>query len=116
MSEKKLLDSQKLLDANFFEQAILSAYSSMFHLGRALLFNDGISEKSHYCLIEYLRQNYVRSGKISQKVILLMDTFRLCRHDVMYGLVPSKSSKEDAISAINNAKDLRSAVIKILGK
>jgi len=34
----------------------------------------------------------------------------------MYGLVPSKSSKEDAISAINTAKDLRIEILKILKK
>jgi len=41
----------------------------MFQGARALLFKDGCVERSHYCVVEYLKRHYVQSGKLDQSHI-----------------------------------------------
>lgn len=48
MSDRALKQAEKLMEHEFYEQAILYSYTAMFQGARALLFKDGITEKSHY--------------------------------------------------------------------
>ena len=86
--------------------AIVSAYSAMFHAGRAILFRDGVMEKSHVCLIDYLRENYVPSGKLPHGLIFSMDAFREERHHVMYSLDPTPPPSSDAKSALDTSRQM----------
>ena len=63
----------------------------MFHAGRALLFRDGIQEKSHYCLLVYLKEKY--TGRISAGILSSMDAYREERHEVLYSLEKTKISQ-----------------------
>ncbi|MDD4446734.1 MAG: HEPN domain-containing protein [Methanothrix sp.] len=45
--------------------AISSAYLAVFHSARAVLFRDGVREKSHYCIGLYL-QRYVEDGTLEE--------------------------------------------------
>ncbi len=56
MSDRAIKQAEKLMEHGFYEQVILYSYTAMFQGARALLFKDGITEKSHYCVIEYLRK------------------------------------------------------------
>src|SRR3989338_7680879 len=58
ISEKFLKSAEKTLEIEEFEISVIAAYDSLFHSARALLFRQGIAEKSHYCLIEALRELY----------------------------------------------------------
>ncbi|MCD4842461.1 MAG: HEPN domain-containing protein [Methanosarcinales archaeon] len=69
MSARALEQAEKLMEHEFYEQVILYSYTSMFQGARALLFKDGIIEKSHYCVVEYLKENYLKTGKLDQKLI-----------------------------------------------
>jgi len=52
---KKALEMAEYLFSNeFYEESIVSSYTSMFQAARALLFRDGIIEKSHACVVAYL--------------------------------------------------------------
>lgn len=51
MAAKALEQAEQLMEHEFYEQAILYSYTSMFKASRALLFRDGIFEKSHYCVV-----------------------------------------------------------------
>lgn len=110
----KLEEANKLLEAGFLDSAMLCAYTSMFHSARAILFNDGVYEKSHYCLIQYLREKYVKTGKLEPKFITIMDANRISRHEVMYGLEPTKLEPQDVHTAIENAKQMAGAIKKLL--
>jgi uncharacterized protein (UPF0332 family) len=58
MAEVKRQRAQDLFDNAFFEESIVSSYTSMFQAARALLFHDGVIEKSHACVVAYLREHY----------------------------------------------------------
>lgn len=110
----KLAEAKGLSKAGFASVAVVSAYASMFHSARALLYRDGIQEKSHYCLIAYVRETYVVSGKLPAGLITVMDAFRSARHDVMYGFGTATVKKSDEDLAIRNADALLGAVVKLL--
>lgn len=109
------MQAKELAQAEFWDVAIISAYAAMFHAGRALLFRDGISEKSHYCLILYLEENYAKKGKIKSEFITLMDAFREERHGILYSLEDIDSGESEANEAVETAKKLLEAVKKLLG-
>jgi uncharacterized protein (UPF0332 family) len=113
VSAEKLTEAKKLLEAGFLDSALLYAYTSMFHSGRALLFKDGISEKSHYCLIKYLSEEYVKKGRLSAKLITAMDSFRSSRHDTMYGLTATKSKPQDVTLAVDIAQQMLNEITNL---
>ena len=86
VAEIKLEEAEQALNHTLFDAAIILAYTAMFHAARAILFRDGIVEKSHMCLIEYLRETYVKTGKLSQTAVNILDTLRIDRHETLYGL------------------------------
>lgn len=113
-AESHLNEAENLAKAGFKKVSVVIAYASMFHAGRALLFKDGIIEKSHYCLIVYLREKYVINDKLSTELITVMDSFREERQDVMYGLEIPELNKDDEKVAIENARKMINEVKKLL--
>lgn len=114
VAEEKLWEAEKLAKAGFESTALVTAYSSMFHCGRALLFKDGVVEKSHYCLIQYLKENYVKTGKIGGGVVTMMDSFREERHDVLYSLEGITIKASECKAAVEVARRLFEAVKSLL--
>ncbi|MFA5382890.1 MAG: HEPN domain-containing protein, partial [Candidatus Micrarchaeia archaeon] len=55
IAEKYLDKAKKVFDHRMDDVAILLAYSSAFHASRAILFKEGVSERSHYAVCEYLK-------------------------------------------------------------
>jgi uncharacterized protein (UPF0332 family) len=102
------------MEHGFFEQVVLYSYTAMFQGARALLFKDGIFEKSHYCVVEYLKRNYVRSGKLQQNHIHWLDTYRIERHETLYGLEKMDIREEDAQNAITSAKEFLKAINELI--
>jgi uncharacterized protein (UPF0332 family) len=80
---KNLEDAKKQVDAGLFRWAFIAAYTSMFHAGRALLYRDGVKERSHYCIYIYLKEKY--SEKIEAKYFNELNLLREQRHRTMYG-------------------------------
>lgn len=109
---KKLEKAKKLHSANFFEEAVVSAYSSMFHAARAVLYKDGFKEKSHYALYVYLNEKY--GGKIEKKLLIQFDYLRQERHDVMYALEETKLANEEVNAAISISRDFIEAIRKLV--
>ena len=115
IAAEKLGKARKLLKASFAEEAVVSAYASMFHLGRALLFRDGGRVKSDYCVVVYLREMYVKTGKLGAALITVMDSFREERHEVMYGMGGISVKEEEADAAIENAENMLRGVKMLIG-
>lgn len=109
-----LSEAEGLEKAGFYRMSVVTAYAAMFHAGRALLFRDGVVEKSHYCLALYLRKNYGESGKLPVGLITALDGLREERHDVLYGFSGAKLENEDAESAIESAGRFIEAVARLL--
>ena len=114
MSERAMKQAEKLMEHEFYEQAILYSYTAMFQGARALLFKDGIIEKSHYCVIEYLKKNYVQSGKLNQSHIHWLDTYRIERHETLYGLENISVNEKDASNAITSARTFLDAIRRLI--
>jgi uncharacterized protein (UPF0332 family) len=75
MAEVKKERAFALLESDFFEESTISSYTSMFQSARALLFHDGIIEKSHAFVVAYLKEHF--SSKLGQNMINWLDTYRL---------------------------------------
>jgi uncharacterized protein (UPF0332 family) len=72
-------------DAGSLRSAIMAAYMGYFHAARAVLFRDGVREKSHYCIGVYL-ESYRDSGLVEDEWVLQFDHMRRMRQNDQYGL------------------------------
>jgi uncharacterized protein (UPF0332 family) len=113
ISETKLNEAQKALSHGLFDAATILAYTAMFHAARSILFRDGIIEKSHVCLIEYLREKYVYTRKMSEAVINSLNTLRIERHETLYGLV-TETSGEEAKFSLKEATEFIETIKQLL--
>ncbi len=81
MAESDLVEAQTTYSSGSHVWAVVQAYTSMLNCARAILFFNGIKEKSHFCTVEYLRANYYRDyGDLIDK----LDTLRRERHLSLY--------------------------------
>lgn len=110
IADVKLKEAKKLFSSDFFGNSLLSAYTSMFHSARALLYNDGVQEKSHYATYFYVKEKF--SGKISKGIMVAFNAYRDVRHELLYGY--SQIAKEDSKSALLDAENFLKEVKKIL--
>ena len=67
--------------------ATIALYNAVFHAGRAILFSDGIKEKSHYCLQKYLEAKSKKPDIINLDDIALFDSLRGIRQETQYNLI-----------------------------
>ena len=111
IAESRLERAKEALKINIFDFVILESYMSMFHAARALLYKDGIQEKSHYAISIYLKEKY--SSKIPLPVINFLEIHRTERHEAMYGL-EYKPEKKDAGLALKDAEIFIKEIKKII--
>ncbi len=83
LAETRIEKAHEEIQVELFDDALISAYGSMFHTSRALLFRDGYKERSHYAICEYIREKY--SGKLEARFINELNILRTIRHKVIYG-------------------------------
>jgi uncharacterized protein (UPF0332 family) len=114
MADLKKERAQDLFENEFFEESIVSSYTSMFQAARALLFHDGVIEKSHACVVAYLREHY--SSELGQDKINWLDTYRLERHESFYGLEKSNIDKQEAEDALLKSEKFLKSIQKILNQ
>jgi len=103
--------SEKSLGAGAYDAALLTAYSSMFHAARAVLFSDGVVEKSHYAVCIYLGERHSDLGK---EFVNGFDLYRLLRHSTAYDLDTS-IGLDDAEKAFKFAENFLAKVKVYLG-
>lgn len=106
VSERYLSEAKKSLMVEAYELSIIGAYGSIFHSARAVLFNDGVSERSHFAIYEYLKEKHKPLGI---EYINSFNLYRKLRHSVAYGL-DSVVRKDDAKEAIDFAEEFLSRV------
>jgi len=112
MAKVKNERARDLFENGFFEESIVSSYTSMFQAARALLFHDGVVEKSHACVVAYLREKY--SSKLGQNKISWLDTYRLERHESFYGLEKLDSDMAEAEDALEKAEKFLESIQQIM--
>jgi uncharacterized protein (UPF0332 family) len=107
MAEKYLKKSKLVCRDKTYDISFLTAYLSMFHSARALLFKKGYKERSHFCLFEFIRNEYNE-----QEIIRLAEighNYRETRRLIQYeGSLCSESMAKscitDAETFLNTAK------------
>lgn len=114
-AKSRLVDAEQSLSAGIFNGAVFFAYASMFHVAKAILFRDGVREKSHKCVVIYLNEKYGKEGIIPLKLIHSLDSHRMERHDIVYGF-DFVATKDDAESAVEDAREFIDIGEKILKK
>jgi uncharacterized protein (UPF0332 family) len=96
---------------NYYDTSYLMAYNSLFHSARALLFKKGYTERSHYCLILFLKKEYTGYDEII-KYLNFLNLYRSFRESIQYS--GDLCSKEDAIEIKKSAKEFLKMVINII--
>lgn len=90
-----------------YKYATITAYYSMFHAARALIYSKGYREKSHYYLVVALQALFVDKGLIEEELAKDFHTAMVLRESADYH---GEFSKEGAESSIESAtKFLRKA-------
>lgn len=85
-AELFLSDAGDLIKIGKERMATIALYNAFFHTARALLFKDGIKERSHFCLARYLEEKYVHKKLLTAKFLNYLDTLRDARHETQYSL------------------------------
>jgi uncharacterized protein (UPF0332 family) len=109
-----LSEAGKNLEAEALRSAVSSAYLAVFHSARAVLFRDGVREKSHYCIGLYL-QKYVEKGVLEEEWPMLFDRIRSIRHSDQYSFM-SKPTEDEVLAGIDLAKRFIERMKRLLGE
>ena len=110
-AEADLKDSQDVLEVGKAKLATISAYYSMFHAARALLYSKGYREKSHFCLRAALKNLFVDSNLLEESFLDSYDLAKDLRENADY---KSEFSKEGADQLINKARQFLNKAKKLL--
>jgi uncharacterized protein (UPF0332 family) len=100
-AENDLRRAKKTFDEEDYKWATIQAYYSILHAARALLFDKGYREKSHFCLKASIQALYADEGILDQKYVDDFDTTMLLRETADY---KSDFSKDGAKSSLENAE------------
>lgn len=110
IAEKYTKKAEKIFESGVFDISFLTLYISIFHSVRALLYYKGYTERSHFCLFEFVREEFdepeiKRLAEISQN-------YRETRHMIQYE--GSLCSEASAREAITDAKNFLKSVKRII--
>lgn len=105
--------SEGNLDMKYYDIALICAYNSMLHASRALLFRDGIKERSHICIVLYLREKYVKQGILQDRFVNILDIARKSRHKTQYGGRVGVTRSE-VLTLINDSKEFMGVIEEIV--
>ncbi len=107
-----LSEAMKNKASEAYKSAISSLYLAIFHSARAVLFRDGVREKSHYCVGVYL-EKYVDEGVLEEDWVLIFDRIRSVQHTDQYSF-QTHPSKEEVDSGIDIARKFVDRMEKLL--
>jgi uncharacterized protein (UPF0332 family) len=107
-----LFEAEKNLENNTFKSAHISTYLAFFHSARAILFRDGVREKSHYCIGIYL-EKYVNSGDLEEEYVMVFDRMRSARNTDQYSF-QTAPSPEEVKSGIREAQKFIKRIKQLL--
>lgn len=126
----EFLRAEKNLENEAYKSAHISTYLALFHSARAILFRDGVREKSprklcfrgieniifecHYCIGIYL-EKYVNSRDLEEEYVMLFDRMRSARNTDQYSFqIPP--SPEEVKSGIESAGDFIDRMNQLLNE
>jgi uncharacterized protein (UPF0332 family) len=108
-AKSDLKDAKESLNRKKFKWATIQGYYSTFHSARAVLFDKGYREKSHYALLVAIRE--LCPNEIGQSLIREFEHGMYLRQEADYGL---KFSRDGALNALDTASKLLERAVVIL--
>ena len=114
LAYKDLERAGRLMESEFYMESRLLSYTGMFQAARSLLFKDGVFERSHVCVVEYLKKNYVNNHILDITFVNWLNTLRVARHESLYGLDMIDVSKVDAEDSYDKASRFVDKILHIL--
>jgi uncharacterized protein (UPF0332 family) len=111
IAQLRLKEAQNTLKLKIYRYVVMESYTAMFHASKALLYKDGVQEKSHFAVYIYLKEKY--SDKIPINVINFLNVHRIERHEAFYGL-EYQPQEEDALMALKDAESFIQEIGKLL--
>jgi len=94
-ADSDLQEARISFDNKKFKWATIQGYYSIFHSGRALLYNKGFREKSHRSLLMAIRELY--SNEINPSMFDDFDDAMDLREEADYGLIFSEEGDSEVI-------------------
>jgi len=106
-----LKDAKESIERKKFKWATIQGYYSMFHSARALVFEKGYREKSHYALLVVLRELY--PNEIEHSLIREFEHGMYLRQEADYGLKFSERGALDVIETAEKLLEKAKAILRI---
>ena len=94
-----------------YKWSTIQSYYSMFHAARALLYNQGYRERSHYCLVLGIRELYVNKNLLSHTLVEALQLGKTLRENADYYGDFSQTGAQDML---DKAKEFLEKTKKIL--
>jgi len=104
-------DAKESLNLKKHKWATIQGYYAMFHSARALLFQKGFREKSHYALLAAIRELY--ANEIERSLLQEFEHGMYLRQEADYGLKFSESGARDVIETAEKLLGRVLAILKI---
>jgi len=111
LSMENIEDAVENLRIHCYRVVAILSYTAMFHAARAILFKDGVKERSHECIPVYLKEKYPELETLAN----VLDSYRRLRHDAIYGLDFVIDEKE-AQASLESSKELLDKIKIFIGK
>lgn len=100
LSMNNIEDATENLSIHRYRVVAILSYTAMFHAARAILYRDGIKERSHECIPLYLKEKYPELETLAN----ILDSYRRFRHNAIYGL-DFGMDEADARASLNSSKE-----------
>ena len=113
IAEFFLKEAEDQLEMNKEVMDALALYNAYFHAVRALLFNDGVKERSHFCIARYLEEEYVLKSRINVKFLNAYETIMSLRHNAQYS-TEQIEIEEDLDELFNVCEDFLTVIRKVI--
>ena len=94
-----------------YKWSTIQSYYSMFHAARALLYNQGYRERSHYCLVLGIQELYVNKNLLSHTLVEALQLGKTLRENADYYGDFSQTGAQDML---DKAKEFLEKTKKIL--
>jgi len=79
------LDSaEKTFSDGNYKWATIQIYYSMFHAARALIYSEGLRERSHYCLVIAIKELFVDKNLLASALLEALKEAKSLREDADY--------------------------------
>lgn len=101
----------KLKDTKLLEITEQRLYQGFFHMIKALLYKDGVKERSHYCTILYVKETY---GKSLESEISIMEVLKDLRNQSQYGIESPSLDEEEINDWLKTGEMLHQKIARFL--